>query len=247
MPSETIFVIDVDGKIFRQTTTKDEIDPGAALAMAFAKGVKTKIRGICEIPGYGVANACIEQETGHQYWSLEINEIVFKTSFRTVEVKEGHRELVPDFKVTSSEEISIPWDKNAAMASQGSDLHIMFMAHIKPGVSTFQCGKNYLVAMDAKGATYRLPTSNVYNHGELCCGSFSSTSMTAAGSFRLALDQFRAAPWNADLTTSTNYEHISNFFHFKPMEKGFQTMPIKGKWQTACQKISTPIFANVVV
>ena len=61
-------------------------------------------------------------------------------------------------------------------------------------------GKFYLDAIDSAGSTKKIPFPNVYDDGELCTGSLSSTDgMDCIAKFESNLADWKANGWNSDL------------------------------------------------
>ena len=244
----TEFIIDSEGKFFREDRTRYEIDPGDGLQRAFTKGVSCRIRNITEIPGYGPCHVVYENDTQTQHWSVPMNTINFRTSFAVVKTEEGE-EVFPTFKDkkdTSEPFMEIEWNKADAMSKQDSEMEIRFVALVKPNGANYICVDHYLYAFDGRKAGYRLPIANLYETCQVCMGAYSSEAQTAVKAVEKALAQFRVASWNSDLFFDSG--NLNRFIHFKPLEKGFQTLPIlDGGWTTRCQKVSTGYMKFVEV
>lgn len=240
MEQKTQFIIDTNGRIFREDSVRQEINPGEELYKAFTHGIFMKHPNFANIPGYGPAHMTYEMDRNIQYWSVPINTINFRTTFRTI--KETG-ELYPSFghKDQTAEPImEIEWNKDDAMQSQDSQMHLRFVALIIGGRDGYHVSSHghFLYAFDGRGVAWRLPVSNLYETCEICMGEYQSTAPTATEVVEKALAQFRKASWNSDLFTTHDSTH--QMIRFKPLDKGFQTMPIQTRgWTTLCQKVST--------
>ena len=233
--NETNFLIDLEGRLYRQDTTYRELDPGEALQKAFTSGVVVRIRDLLELPGHGLCHMVYEVATMIQYWSIPMNELVLRTTFG---VNEG--EFYPTFAPKDSPEVpmEVVWNQATGMSEQGHSMEIRFVAEVGlNGAHGFYVRDHYLFAFDERKAAYKLPLGNLYENCRLCMGDYDSTCSSATGSLVTALKQFRAAPWNSDLFSDEDIVH--KFFRFKPLEKGFQTLPIQVDWTTVCTKVST--------
>lgn len=242
--AKTQFVIEADGQIFREDINRIAVDPGDALQRAFTTGICTRVRNIMEIPGYGMAHMVYEADQVTQHWSIPMEKINFRTTFRANE----NGELYPTFAAanqTVEPIIEIEWDKAQAMSGQESTMNIRFIALVKATGEQWYVVDHYLYAFDGRKTCYRLPIANLYDTCQICMGEYRSTANTALESVQKALAQFRTASWNSDLFY--NESDIQKFIRFKPLEKGFQTLPIKSGWTTSCQKIATAYLKFVEI
>ena len=233
--NETDFLITTEGRTYRRDVTYRELDPGDAMQKAFNKSVVTRIRNIVELPGHGPCHVTQEGATGIQYWSVPLYELVLRTTFAA---REG--ELYPTFAHKDSTEVpmEVVWNKEAGVGEMDKPMALRFVGEVAPsGENGYYVRDHYLYAFDERKAAYRLPLGNLYENCRLCMGEYDSSCSTAVGSLILALKQFRAAPWNSDLFSDE--ELIPRFFHFKPLEKGFMTLPILEDWTVNCNKVST--------
>lgn len=247
--STSEYIVGPDGRIFREDKTRTEVDVGDQLERAFAGKITVKSNFLLEIPDFGPAGISISPDVASgYYWTVALNKIVFTSTFQAFD-RDGVGELYPTFKNDTATRMRIEWNLNDAMANQSHGLNLKFVAHVCGGPGGYNIGKQYLFAYDEGGNAWRLPTSNLYDHGELCNGTYDSMSMTVQGALIKALTQFRQSPWNSDLypITHERVESTANFFRFKPLDKGFQTLPIIGDWRSRCSKLSTPILKHVVV
>lgn len=106
----------------------------------------------------------------------------------------------------------------------------------------FKLGKYYLAAYDQKGATWRLPLCNLYDHLELCHGQEHGFHPTAMKALLTGLAQFRSSAWNSDLNGQFQQRNAPLMFRFKPVNSGFEQLPIEtATWTVLCQKVSNEL------
>lgn len=238
--NETQFVIDLEGRIYRQDVNYREIDPGDALQKAFQLNLTARIRNILEIPGHGPAHMVFESATAIQYWSVPMTEIVLRTTFGAGNPgawNEG--EIFPTFAEKESGEVpmEVVWKLNDILSETSKWMGIRFVAEVASSGTRYYVRDHYLYAFDERHAAYRLPFGNIYENCRMCMGDYDSTSSTAAECVQKALTQFKRATWNADLFN--NEELIQRFVRFKPLESGFKTLPILDDWTEVCAKVGT--------
>lgn len=241
MEEKTRFIIDTEGRIFREHNTIEEIDPGEALQRAFTTNVVTTARDLMELPGYGPIHMVHQQSENAIHFSVPLETINFRTSFKAITADDGYKDqMFPTFAHKDSGEqiIEIEWNRADAMAKQEATMRIRFHVIIKPSPSGgWSAVDHYLYAFDGRGVAYRLPLANLYNTCRVCMGEYNSRDPYALGTVQKALAQFRIAPWNSDLFESGH--NIWEFVRFKALEKGFHTQPILKPWTTYCTKLST--------
>lgn len=242
MEEKTNFLIDTEGRIFRQYTQLEEIDPGDALQRAFTTNVTTTARNLMELPGHGPIHIVHQQAENAVHFSVPLETINFRTTFKAITADEGYKDqMFPTFepKESSVPVMDIEWNRADAMAKQDATMRIRFHVIVKPqaGLESWCAVDHYLYAFDGRGVAYRLPFANLYNTCRVCMGEYSSSSPYALGAVQKAIAQFRMAPWNADLFE--NHHNVWEFVRFKALEKGFHTQPILKPWTTYCGKIAT--------
>lgn len=240
MDARTQFIIDWEGRIFREYRTLEEIDPGDALQRAFTTSVVTTARNLMELPGYGPIHMVHQQADNTVHFSVPLETINFRTSFKAITADEGYKDqLYPTFAHKDSGEqlIDIEWNRADAMAKQDATMRIRFHVILKLANDEWAAVDHYLYAFDGRGVAYRLPFANLHNTCRVCMGEYSSRSTFALGALQKALAQFHSAPWNADLFE--NAHNVWEFVRFKALEKGFHTQPIIKPWTTYCTKIAT--------
>jgi hypothetical protein len=230
--------IDNEGRFYRERLISQEIEVTEAVAKAFQQ-----TQPLVTIPNVAVLNGLdvgvkYRPTEGTYYWSVDIKEIMLHTAF--VKYGEGDEAiLVPKFDYDNKDKnaviLSIPW--KIVSDSEGFAPRVTLVVSV--GSHPLRCLKQYLFAFDQRGVAWRLPMSNLYNTCELCSGEFDGCDNSQLGCVQKALDQFNRGVWNADLYIDSN-ETSSNFFRFKPLKDGFETLRINGKWEALCSKVSTP-------
>lgn len=239
---QTRFIIDTEGRIFREYHSIEEIDPGDALQRAFTTNVATTARNLLELPGYGPIHLVHQQADNTLHFSVPLETINFRTSWKVITADEGYKDqLYPMFASRDSTEpiMDIEWNRADAMAKQEATMRIRFHVMVRPTgrPDEWQAVDHYLYAYDGRGVGYRLPLANLYNTCRVCMGEYSSFAPTALGVVQKALAQFRAASWNADLFEDGHI--LWEFVRFKALDKGFHTQPILKPWTTYCKKVAT--------
>lgn len=243
MENKTQHVIDAEGRIFRETFTRMEVDPGDSFQRAFTTGLVSRMRNIIELPGYGPCHVVLEHDSLIQYWSVPLATINFRTTFQaTKKDDKDPGELFPTFGPKDSKEptLEIEWSLADAMVQQDEQMNLRFMVMVHQDRNqTYHTPKEgcFLYAFDGRKSCWRLPIANLYDTSQVCMGEFSSASPTSLGVVHKALAQFRSATWNSDLFYDS--DAVRRFIHFRPEGTSFKTLPILSPWTTFCQKIST--------
>lgn len=240
----TEFVIDQEGNVYREDRTRRHINPGDELQKAFSAGHVTKLYNFMDVPGHSRSHLIYEEDTTTLYCMVRLTEINLRTSFSAGKNEEtGESEFYPTFGGPDNPQpiIEIPWNLQAAFASQEAMPKVYFVAMLRPVSSASDARwrnvDHYLYAFDERKAAYRLPLANLYETCRVCMGDYASLSPTVLGAVLLALEQFRKASWNSDLFN--DQEITRKVVRFKPLEKGFETLPVRGTWTEYCDKVAT--------
>jgi hypothetical protein len=246
--TKTKFIIDAEGRFWREDTTIYDIEPGDQLQKAFTSGIVSRIRNVLNLPGHGHCHVVHELDSNTQHWSIPMNTINFKTTFGSLETEKWGKELFPTFKANNDTEhplIEIEWNKDEAMSKQESQMNIRFVVQIRPYDNEWHAVDHYLYAFDGRNTAWRLPIANLYETAQVCMGDYNSRGATVVKVLEKAIAQLRTASWNSDLFYDT--DSVQKFVHFKPLEKGFQTLPIEGAWTKQCQKVVTAYLKFVEI
>lgn len=240
METKTQFIISDDGTFYREETTLRQIIPGDAFQRAFTTNIVTTSRNLVELPSHGLVHMVHELTAGVWHFSVPMETINFRTTFKPITTEKHKDQLYPTFAAKESTDtiMEIEWNRAAAMASQDVAMRIRLLVQVKMHGDGYYAYDHYLFAFDGRGVAYRLPIANLFDTCQICMGKYDAISSTAMGSVILALRQFRSASWNADLFR--NSDNVWKFIRFKALEKGFETQPIIGAWTTLCEKVSTP-------
>lgn len=241
--SDTRFVIEPDGGIFKETVTKVPIDVLPSLKAAFAQNVTFQIKGFMDFdnPFYGGCGMVANSATPNSLvWSVRVRTINLNCNFLMVD-----KALVPDFPAskTGSTPMEIPW-------RVPDDMKVMLglSVVIRPDL-TWTLGKHCLATFDVKGRTWKLPVSNLYNTLELCHGQDTSIHRSALKAIQTALTAFQNSKWNADLYSATN--KTGAMFRFEPENSGFKQLPMvldEGKdWTSLCEKIANEYITTNII
>ncbi len=127
MEEKTQFIIDTEGRIFREYRQTEEIDPGDALQRAFTTNVVTTARNLMELPGYGPLHMVHQQAEQAVHFSVPLETINFRTTFKAITADEGYKDqLFPTFAHKDSSEpiIEVEWNRADAMAKQDATMRI---------------------------------------------------------------------------------------------------------------------------
>jgi hypothetical protein len=242
METKTQFFIGDNGSFYREDTTRREIIVGDELQKAFLSNITTTCRSLLELPSHGPVHMIYEHQSMTWHFSVPMQTINFRTTFKPLTKDDKYKDqLYPTFHPKDSAEtpLEIEWNLGQAAASQDAVLQIRLLVQVKQDSPVrFVAVDHYLFAFDGKNAAYRLPIANLFDTCQVCMGTYDSRATTALGSVVLALRQFRAASWNADLFHSP--DEIWKFVRFKALDKGFETQPIVGPWTKLCEKVAPP-------
>lgn len=229
------WVIEGDGRMFREETHRSEVEPGDAFQRALTSDITVRLRNFIELPEYGFCHVVADSHGPSQWWSIPMPTLNFRTTFAT---KDGI--MYPTFLPAGQTEtpvLEIPWSIFDAFDGQAEPMYLRFVVQLKPVGAQWCANDHYLYALDRRKGCWRLPIANLYDTCQVCMGEYISTAPSAYDSVQKALAQFRRASWNSDLFY--NRDTISDFVRFKPLEKGFETLPIRGAWANSCAKVST--------
>jgi hypothetical protein len=241
METKKQYIISETGQFFREDIMRKEILPGDALQKAFSTNIVVTTRGLMELPGHGQVHLIYEQATETWHFSVPMQTINFRTTFKPITTDEGYKDqLYPTFADAGSKEpmMEIEWNKQDACISQSTSMNLVFLVQVKRDNGSYYAADHYFYAFDDKKSAWRLPIANLYNTCQVCMGGYESTSTTAVGAVFNALRQFRSASWNEDLFN--HGDSVWKFIRFKALKKGFETQPIIDSWTSHCDKISTP-------
>ena len=147
--------------------------------------------------------------------------------------------MVPNFEGETDMQISLKW-----MVPNGVSMNVGLMVVID--LSAMHPTAQMLYAMDAAHRTWRLPTSNTYENGNLCTGSYDSQGESVIDVAIKAHRQFIDSQWQSDLSNrggSNGMANAKKMFRFKPKNKeGFEQLPMnllnQTQWTSLCTSFS---------
>lgn len=233
----TEHILDMNGKWYRETRNRVELEVGDALARAVATNISVDFRRLVDVPGYGPINVRFES-AGDSWWTLPIRSINFNTGFKVVDGI-----FIPTFAI--SERMEVLWEQ----PETDHTLAIVCVFHVSNSSDGPYVVHMYLYAMDVDGRAYRMPLANLYEHCEFCLGPYNQNSESAVSVILETLNQFSKSPWNsADLYDRNDQIKTAQFFRFSPSENGFTTLPVATvDWRVLCDKVSTPQLKNILL
>jgi hypothetical protein len=175
-----------------------------------------------------------------RYAVARLSNIKLNCHFRLI----GDKVLVPVFKEKDDDNDYIA---AAPLWKVPEDMVLLFASRIynhtdlkhKPATSPDQ--SNWLIAYDKDKRAYKLPISNVYDDCAVCMGSFEGVAPTVSEAFSMALNQFNASDWNADLAGGTG--NSDSLFRFKTKKDETESLEPSEHWTKLCTVISTPMSA----
>jgi len=230
------FIIKEDGSIVKREWNDHPINITPAIEKAFQSNMSVRLPVILDFTDMGETHfgkCSMSFQTGDmtKVWvSTRVKLLNLHTTF----VLDGEH-LVPTFDV-DGKFMEIPWTPPTDMK-----LVIGMTVGIDTTNTKFKLGKHYLVAYDAKGATWRMPLTNLYDHLELCHGQAHAVHPTMMGAVYIGLKMFRASKWNSDLRGSWHKLMVPQMFRFKPTDKGFDQIGPEANWTSLCTKASVEV------
>ena len=239
---ENRLVLSDDGRLFRERTILEELAINEDEVFgAMREGMKLKMRDVMVIDGCPVhlcTTGKVEEGLVTTHATIELPRIRLNTSYV---MDDGV--LVPTFKARGRENDGeapvMPLEWVVAKAASRLKLWMLtYTRHNPMDDGPFSLGESWLIATSQSNRHYRLPLPNVHTDCRICTGDFVKTNNTLAECLENDLRQFFKSNWNADL--SPNTEATGKMFRFKPLNDGFETLPVVGNWNNHCQKVSIP-------
>lgn len=182
-------MLEPDGQCFRITTKKEPVMLAENLAQALSGSVARYIPHAFVMDGNQVHLIQTAKET---YAAVELANLRIKCPW-----KMEKKEMVPYFDGSAEENpvMTIDWPVP-------DSFRMFFVSRIYNGVQTRKDKANWLLMeFTEKREFYLLPVANVFEDGSICMGEFIGTpaEFSLQAGLKLAYDQFRTSPWNADL------------------------------------------------
>lgn len=231
------FIIKEDGTIVKRQWTDTPVNILPGIEKAFQSNIAVRVQNVVDFsdmgePYFGKCSLAIQTADLTKIWaSTRIKMLNLHTTYKL----DGGKTLFPSFD-SDGKFIEIPWAPPADMR-----LVLGMTINANNEMTAFKLEKHYLVAYDAKGVTWRMPLTNLYDHLELCHGQTHVIHPTLLGTVYIGLKQFRSSKWNADLRGDWHQEMAPKMFSFTPNKEGFDQRPINDKWTKLCTKASSEI------
>lgn len=240
-------VICTEGRFWRETRIREEIDPSPGLKKLYSVKEPIKVPSVFMLPNYGPVGMCFNPNEGATYWSIPIPFINLRCEFRAIENQQHGKIMVPKFiyDKTSTEVIQIRWDVRMDGSGYQPRIVLLIQNIIDGGMVWTQ--QQWLFAFDRRNNVFQLPLANLYEHLQLCCGKYDSHSPTQLECVQKAVEQFENSQWNSDLYDTGIEERTIKFFRFKPKKDGFEVLGIQSEdWTKLCTKRSVTFTEYVV-
>lgn len=231
------YVITASG-LKRRTTSETDIDINQAIIDQISAAVARKSVNLLPMkiidPENGHNASVTVMPGGVTVWSLPLVKLTLKTFYQS---KDGV--VFPVFDDPTSPSLPLEW-------AVPSNMFLVFAVLLDTGMN---CTKQYLVAFDSSGRTYKLPLSNLYDDCALCSGPYRGRSGSQVESLTNALNQLRNGEWQKDLYSSDAKKRKCTraLFSFKVEEKGFSQIPSAEDWTKSCEKFGNDfVTANII-
>lgn len=233
MPIE--YVIKEDGGVYKRTLAVDHpIDIMPTIAQVFQSSAMFKLDAMFNLtdfdePFFGNVAITTSLDNPNNFWaSVRVKSLNLNTTFDLIDGV-----LTPRF-LEGGTRLEIPWRMPETMKL------VLGMMVVNYGDDGYKLGKHYLVAYDSANRTWRLPIANLYETLELCHGQQPGYHPTLGKAVLVGAQTFRSSQWNRDLSSIHSQDHTKQMFRFKPLNTGFEQLPIlptPAEWTTLCHKV----------
>ncbi len=233
------FIIKEDGSVVKRETTEYSVNINNAIEKAFQSSVDLRVQNIVDFtdmgePYFGKCSLSFNSGDLTKLWaSTRVKTLNLHTTFAMNE-----EVMTPTFE-SEGKFMEIPWTPPAEMKLV---LGMQISADVDHKI--FKLGKHWLVAYDSKGASWRMPLTNLYDHMELCHGQAHEIHPTIMGTIYTGLKAFRASKWNSDLRGAWHKETAPKMFRFKPLNTGFEQLATELPWARLCTKAAAEIVST---
>jgi len=240
MPRETEKLIVLSGsKSQRWDIIKTDINIEDDIKAEIAADVTAIISSVVDASfisdGYFGHAAVRCDQHGDSFWTVRVTKMAINAPFESV----GDA-MCPKFADKDAPCLSVDW-------TPPLNMKLTLVMNI---TGCYHISNQWLVARDPSLRMWKLPISNLYEDCRLCPGSASTSADTAMGSLKMGLTQFIKSQWNSDLYDPSNESLMSgtrNLFRFKPLNDGFEQLPIIGDWENSCVKIGNTALEESIV
>jgi hypothetical protein len=241
----TLVCLDEDGRLFRLPLKAQEVALNEEeVFSALMEGHEARIRDALIINKQPVSLCIVEDKTT---WlkvcaTIPLPFVRFNTEF-----KMQGEVMVPVFNkpTGSNPRLNVDWDVRAACSGKVR-LWLLVLTKHNSSDPNHYIGECYLVATSSTNKMYRIPLANVYDDCKICMGDQwnGRSQPTLPAALDAALQQFLNSPWNSDLKRSP--EKSDAFFRFKPVNDGFETLPVDGQWSNLCERVAAPVDLDYI-
>ena len=236
MANRTRYILEDTGRLIRETVTESEVDLKPDIMARYVAESTHRVRNAFS------ASIISPNLQGGVGIAIRGSAIAFTLPIAVMPLRARFRvqgdQLVPEF--TS--------DSTPMVLSWVPPMRLYLLVAMEPGSLT--SADQFLVALDASGRHYRLPTTNAYENCKLCTGEFNSRGANLTEVAIKAWQQFEASDWQADLSNRGGEKGMANsklMFRFKPLEpEGFEQLPPAQAWQELCTKVSFDFITNFI-
>lgn len=228
------YILNEEGRLFRRTTDQREVRLTADLAGVFSNDVSIKFPKFMKIHNEISCGMTVKRSM-----------ITFTCHLPRLRIrcpwKAGAGGIVtPDWKGNTAP-LELFWD-----VPKDADLCLLITVYCDLDGAWSQ-DKTYLFLMsttkDGKG--YRIPTSNLFENGEMCTGLHDLIKMpTARAAAEFVFDQVDRGVWRNDLMPAP--EKSAALFRFKPTDVGFEQVPMEQDWRQFCYPIGNSKMEEIV-
>ncbi len=227
-----------DGSAFHTVINRYPRQVTEAMIEKFNKGITMSLKRAFPCPETGGTASLIFTMT-ERYAVARLAELKLNCHFRLV----GDKVLVPVFIGKDSD--TSEYIAAAPVWKVPDDMVLLFATRVynfsdlrhQPATSPDQ--SCWLIAYDKDKRSYKLPISNLYDDCAVCMGAFKGDAPTVSEAFSMAMKQFNASDWNADLAGGTG--NSDSLFRFKAKKDETESLPSSEHWTNLCTVISTPM------
>ncbi len=234
--NEVLCLIDEQGKLFRETRLREEIQVNSDHIMSQLDSERiTKVPLVGYVKPGEPVSLCVRNQDGcpSLIGTIPVSKLVLRTNYA---ISDGV--LAPKFEREPAKDdpiLPLVWD--VEIGSGGAlSLYLLVVTQQRHGM--YIIGNCYLIASDQDSGYWRLPLPNVHSDCRVCTGEYTSKHATFMECMDAAYGQFLGSNWNSDLLEST--ETTQKFFRFKAEGNEFTTMQVEAKATKYCQRVNIP-------
>ncbi len=236
------YIIKPTGEVILRTITETELDASGKIMEIAKRHHQSTFKNVAELKSGNVVHVSVIG-TVQFYVTIGLTALRFQCPFS----KTGEGILSPSFRAEEgSQEMDLVWTMGDAISKSYPMRMFLLLQITKRSDGSFETGKQYFFAMNSSGNKWRLPVSNVYDHCELCAGSY-PVDKTLIGTAQQCFDQFYNSKWNSDLSKSSE-DNTEKVFRFKLTNDSIQTIAASVKdWTKCCLKVANSELDQAIV